>query len=462
LNKKTKVEGVTTRSKNKQNKPAERERQMGSKTDQAKQLKEQTDMQLIEALADEKDVLEKLLQEEKMKSVERIATITEENEKESRIDRAEARADRQRFADFIPKMSAGGLPSVAATASAAPTPPAVARTSDYRLNPAQPVFNGLSSENVIDWIDVTSANLQFSHVEVKDKAKVAGSYLRTSALGTFRKFTSDFPNATWEQLQDALKKKFLPSNNESRMIGKFHNLKQGNRTVQEYVDEYMKIYTQVKIESEANKEYMIYFFANGLCQQAKENVKQRCPKSVDEAIDFAKTFGDSVSWQEKPITQINRVEYEASERKCFKCGLAGHIQRDCTKGDGNQRQYRSEDNQRCENSGQYQGSDRRQNIHVTKIRQVEMIMSCFCCAKPGHREAQCDVKKQAAKYEHVRFMECVKDEQDEMKNENYDDGPTCYSIRSYGGKEDASERKFDEPQTARKFVINSTRASNNV
>jgi hypothetical protein len=78
------------------------------------------------------------------------------------------------------------------------------------MNNSQPQYNGLKTENIMDWINITSTNLQNAHIPNTEWVSIASSYLRTNALQHYNAIRADNPD--WNQFIDSLKEEFLPPN----------------------------------------------------------------------------------------------------------------------------------------------------------------------------------------------------------------------------------------------------------
>jgi hypothetical protein len=78
------------------------------------------------------------------------------------------------------------------------------------MNNSQPQYNGIKSENIMDWINITSTNLLNAHIPDTEWVSIASSYLRTNALQHYNAIRIN--NTDWNQFIDSLKKKFLPPN----------------------------------------------------------------------------------------------------------------------------------------------------------------------------------------------------------------------------------------------------------
>ena len=78
------------------------------------------------------------------------------------------------------------------------------------MNSSQPQYNGYKTENIMDWINITTTNLTNAHIPNTDWVSLASSYLRTNALQQFQSIRDTNPN--WKQFTDNLISEFLPPN----------------------------------------------------------------------------------------------------------------------------------------------------------------------------------------------------------------------------------------------------------
>lgn len=86
---------------------------------------------------------------------------------------------------------------------------------------------------------------------------------------------------SWEKLKKHMRKTFIPYNFERLLFQKFHNIRQGSRSVEDYANEFYLMLTRVDIHD--SEDQLIARFIAGLRPQLQTMLHQFDPCSVSEA-----------------------------------------------------------------------------------------------------------------------------------------------------------------------------------
>ncbi|KAK0588878.1 hypothetical protein LWI29_006567 [Acer saccharum] len=119
---------------------------------------------------------------------------------------------------------------------------------DYKLNVEMQVFKGTQNvDEFFSWVDEVETGFGVMDCSEDRKLKVVANKLKGSAaaywkyLKNKRVLDGKPPIATWEKMKSKFMSKFLPPDYEQRLYVQLQNCKQGNRTVEEYIDEFIRL-----------------------------------------------------------------------------------------------------------------------------------------------------------------------------------------------------------------------------
>jgi hypothetical protein len=115
------------------------------------------------------------------------------------------------------------------------------------MNSSQPQFNGNKSENINDWINITTTNLTNAHIPLTEWVSLASSYLRTNALQMYNVLR--VTNPTWNQFIETLKTEFLPPNHAIIVYDQLRNLTYKS-DIQEYNSKFSYLISQIQFDEE--------------------------------------------------------------------------------------------------------------------------------------------------------------------------------------------------------------------
>ena len=82
-------------------------------------------------------------------------------------------------------------------------------------------------------------------------------------------------------------KKFVTNRKKTKWVRKFNQLKQGKDTIEEYVDDFMKLLQKVDLIDAWTDKMKVWKFVNGLNHQIAPLIYMAGPNDLLEAIDFA-------------------------------------------------------------------------------------------------------------------------------------------------------------------------------
>ncbi|XP_010450321.1 PREDICTED: uncharacterized protein LOC104732469 [Camelina sativa] len=228
-----------------------------------------------------------------------------------------------------------------------------------------PKFHGGSSpEDLLDWFVTVEEILEFKRVPLERCVPLIAIRFRHRAaawwaqLKTTRSRQGKEKITSWSKLRKHMQKKILPFNYEQLLFQKLQNLRQGNRTVEEYATEFFLLINRVEVRD--SEQQLISRFIGGLRQQIQHTLNLFHPLSIAEAHQQAitietQTKGNYSGWsssrlnrQPSPATPFApevTVPVPAKETaivpvdtnrpvrtgtlRCFACGEPGHRQSAC-------------------------------------------------------------------------------------------------------------------------------------
>ena len=111
-----------------------------------------------------------------------------------------------------------------------------------RLNP--PVFSS-STEPIVadDWLRTTARELTTVGCTDAERVRFAAHQLEGPASSWWENFTTTYPidTVTWDECQQAFRTAHVSAGAMAMRKREFRNLRQGNRIVAQYVDEFSKL-----------------------------------------------------------------------------------------------------------------------------------------------------------------------------------------------------------------------------
>ncbi|XP_073266354.1 uncharacterized protein [Populus alba] len=164
---------------------------------------------------------------------------------------------------------------------------------DYKLNVEIPIFRGTQNVDAFfSWIDEVETGFGVIDCSEDRKLKVVANKLKGSAaaywkyLKNKRVLDGKPPIATWEKIKSKFMSKFLPPDYEQRLYVQLQNCKQGNRTVEEYIDEFIRLNSRNLLPD--NENMQIARFRGGLKRDIQDQMKMINTFTLGQAFDLAR------------------------------------------------------------------------------------------------------------------------------------------------------------------------------
>ncbi|XP_013632587.1 PREDICTED: uncharacterized protein LOC106338076 [Brassica oleracea var. oleracea] len=235
-----------------------------------------------------------------------------------------------------------------------------------------PEFHGGSQpEDLLDWIVTVDEFLEFKEVPGNRQVSLIATRFRGHATSWWNQLKLSRTRrgkekiTSWDKLKKHMQKTFIPYNFERLLFQKFHNIRQGTRSVEDYANEFYQILTRVDIQD--SEDQLVARFVAGLRPQLQNMLHQFDPGSVAEARQRAllveqqaristgqwtgntrprtiTTTTDDTKSSTGRDTTGTRVDTRPTETapaaieprpsrpnalRCFTCGERGHIQTAC-------------------------------------------------------------------------------------------------------------------------------------
>ncbi|XP_013704463.1 uncharacterized protein LOC106408194 [Brassica napus] len=236
-----------------------------------------------------------------------------------------------------------------------------------------PEFHGGSQpEDLLDWFVAVDEFIEFKEVPEHKRVPLVTTRFRGHAAAWWSQLKLSRTRrgkekiSSWEKLKKYMRKTFIPFNFERLLFQKFHNIRQGSRSVEDYSNEFYQILTRVDIQD--SEDQLVARYIAGLRTQLQTVLHQFDPSSVSEARQRAllveqqnrytanqwnnnsKPHSSATSNDEtKPssgrdttyntrnnprataniTTNVDARPSRPNALRCFTCGERGHIQTAC-------------------------------------------------------------------------------------------------------------------------------------
>ena len=238
----------------------------------------------------------------------------------------------------------------------------------YKVKAEIPTFNGNADiEGCLDWLYEVETFFEVMEVPEDRRVPLVAYKLKGGAGAWWhrvqeeRRLRGEPRVRTWRQMKSLLKGRFLPADYEQILFIQFQNCAQGNRTVSDYTEEFLRL--QVRCNLAETEDQQVARYINGLNDAIQDRLMMQQIWSIDQAQALAlkaerfvrtrkaskapyppypHTEGSSRSHpnrveektappkEKRPIPKQTRGKGKVNEGpKCYKCGEEGHISSGC-------------------------------------------------------------------------------------------------------------------------------------
>ncbi|XP_013601267.1 PREDICTED: uncharacterized protein LOC106308675 [Brassica oleracea var. oleracea] len=151
-----------------------------------------------------------------------------------------------------------------------------------------PEFHGGSKpEELLDWFVTVDEVIEFKDVPEQKRVPLVTTRFRGHTASWWSQTTLSRTRrgkekiTSWEKLKKHMRKTFIPYNFERLLFQKFHNIRQGSRSVEDYSNEFYLMLTRVDIHD--SEDQLVVRYIAGLRSQIQTMLHQFDPCSVSEA-----------------------------------------------------------------------------------------------------------------------------------------------------------------------------------
>ncbi|KAA0067207.1 uncharacterized protein E6C27_scaffold418G00090 [Cucumis melo var. makuwa] len=147
-----------------------------------------------------------------------------------------------------------------------------------------------------------------------------------------RRRKEEDPIETWEELKEAMRKRFVPKHYERDLKTKLQSLRQGIKSVAEYYREMETLIGRARIQED--EEDTMSRFLGGLDQEIAHLVDRNPPYNMNESMQSRGKFVaakkvEAESSNTKKVEASKEVKEKTSSIQCWKCKGFGYMSKDC-------------------------------------------------------------------------------------------------------------------------------------
>ena len=154
----------------------------------------------------------------------------------------------------------------------------------YKLEANTPIFTGTKKHKIDDWLFGVNNKFEFNKISDHLKLNTVVNFLS----GVPHRMVKEAINESipWTQFEARIRKRFEPIDYREELLKKLTELKQ-NGNLDDYVTKFYDITEQMNDISDRDK---MTYFKKGLIGSIANEVTQRQPQSLEEAINIATRF----------------------------------------------------------------------------------------------------------------------------------------------------------------------------
>lgn len=175
--------------------------------------------------------------------------------------------------------------------------------NDFKVKMDLLSFNGqLHMEDFLDWLSEVEKFFEFMEISEEKQVKYVAYKLKGGASAWWdqmqlsRTRLGKPPVKTWMKMKRMLKNRYLPLDFDQVLFQRYHNCKQGNRSVDEYTTEFYRLASRNDlVESDSQQAAR---FISGLKYKIQDRI----------ALQTAHTLGDAVRLALRAETMIEKPQ----------------------------------------------------------------------------------------------------------------------------------------------------------
>lgn len=282
--------------------------------------------------------------------------------------------------------------------------------TDYKMKAEIPTFSGhLKIEDFLDWIVEVDRFFEMMDVQEVKRVKMVAFRLKSSAvvwwdqLQQTRRRQGKKPVQSWRRMKQLLRERFLPADYEQLLYRMYIDCVQGNRTVDEYMDEFLRFSERNQLgETESQR---VERYLSGLRPLIQERIGLQTMWSVPEAQNLA-------------------LKAEMMEKAKRRFSYSSDRGRQTPIPDRVVIPFKGGENSKTVDKNGNTNQNQKSNPYAKPTGDI-----CYRCKKPGHRSNVCPERKK------VNLVENKGENDEEEENRDDDD---------YSGAEFAIEEGLEK------------------